>query len=102
MAKAGFFFAPSATNPDNAMCFVCQRQLDGWEQDDNPALEHLTHSPDCGWAINVCISLSSGDPERIDEDAMSERMVEARTSTFLGKWPHEHKKAWKCKTKKVS
>ncbi|MBE7181546.1 MAG: hypothetical protein INR71_10125 [Terriglobus roseus] len=101
MARAGFFFKPTATNPDNVMCFVCQRQMDGWEQDDRPALEHLTLSPECGWAINVCISLRLGDSDRVDEDPMEERLLEARKSTFLGNWPHEHKKGWKCKIKKV-
>lgn len=101
MARAGFFYKPSATNPDNVMCFVCEGQLDGWEPSDNPAFEHFTHSGNCGWAINVCISKRNGDPNRVDEDPMLERMVNSRKATFLDSWPHEHKKGWKCKTQKV-
>ncbi|KAF2099497.1 hypothetical protein NA57DRAFT_55462 [Rhizodiscina lignyota] len=101
MARAGFFYKPQATNPDNVMCFVCQRQLDGWEPGDNPAFEHFTHSRDCGWAINVSIAQRNGDANRVDEDPMHDRLVQARKATFLGSWPHEHKKGWKCKTQKM-
>jgi len=32
---------------------------------------------------------------------MSDRLVEARTATFNNNWPHEGRKGWKCKTKKL-
>lgn len=32
---------------------------------------------------------------------MSERLVDARTQTFNDSWPHESRKGWKCKTKKL-
>ncbi|EKG15733.1 hypothetical protein MPH_07168 [Macrophomina phaseolina MS6] len=98
LARAGFYYAPSANHPDNVICFMCDRKLDGWEPEDVPALEHLSHAPECAWAINVCLSLR--DPEE-NEDPMSEKMVAARTATFAGSWPHENKKGWKCKIKKM-
>ncbi|EOD53158.1 putative chromosome segregation protein [Neofusicoccum parvum UCRNP2] len=98
LARAGFYYSPSANHPDNVVCFMCDRKLDGWEPEDVPALEHLSHAPDCAWAINVCLSLR--DPDE-NEDPMSEKMVAARTATFAGSWPHEKKKSWKCKTKKM-
>lgn len=52
-----------------------------------PAFEHLTHSPDCGFAINVCIRLRSGDPERVEEDPLSDKMKKARFDTFGNNWP---------------
>jgi hypothetical protein len=35
------------------------------------------------------------------ENPQSAKMVEARKATFAGRWPHEGKKGWKCKTKQV-
>lgn len=101
MAEAGLIFRPTASAPDNATCFLCQVNLDGWELDDDPAAEHLKLSPSCGWAINVCIERN---PEvYIDEDdaPTSEKMTEARKLTFASAWPHESKKGWLCKTQKV-
>jgi hypothetical protein len=40
--------------------------------------------------------------ETIDEDPMSEKFREARIGTFRDSWPHENKRAWKCKVSKVS
>ncbi|KAF1992065.1 hypothetical protein K402DRAFT_450191 [Aulographum hederae CBS 113979] len=98
LAKAGFFFKPGTRSPDNVQCFVCKRQLDGWEAGDDPALEHLSHGPDCGWAVNICLGRV---PEQADEDPMSDRYIDARKATFMGSWPHEHRKGWKCKEKKM-
>ncbi|KAI9683546.1 MAG: hypothetical protein M1820_010916, partial [Bogoriella megaspora] len=101
LAKAGFYFSPSESSPDNVTCFLCKRSLDGWEAQDDPATEHLQHSPDCGWAIHACIALRSEDTNRDVEDPQSDRMVEARLSTFHNAWPYDKKKGWKCKTKKM-
>ncbi|KAF2642517.1 inhibitor of apoptosis repeat-containing protein [Massarina eburnea CBS 473.64] len=89
LAYAGFVFAPTSVSHDNVQCFSCQTQLDGWEESDTPAFEHLTHSPNCGFAINVCIRLRSGlnDPGRTEDDPLSEGMLEARRNTFANLWP---------------
>jgi hypothetical protein len=83
------------------MCFVCQRQLDGWEEGDDPVSEHLKHAPDCGWAINASISQKISNSQSVDEDPMSEKLAQARTDTFGELWPYEQKKGWKCKVGKV-
>ena len=36
MAAAGFYFKGSKKEPDLAECFVCQKELDGWEENDDP------------------------------------------------------------------
>lgn len=87
LAYAGFLFKPTSASPDNVQCFHCQTQLDGWEPNDVPAYEHLTHSPNCGFALNLCIRLRDGDPGRNEEDPLSERMMEARRETFQDLWP---------------
>ncbi|KAI9672064.1 MAG: hypothetical protein M1831_001877 [Alyxoria varia] len=101
LAKAGFYYKPTASSNDSVTCFLCQKSLDGWDAGDNPAIEHLNHVPDCGWAINVCIEQRSQDMDRAEEDPMSEKMVEARRATYQDAWPHESRKGWKCKMQKM-
>ena len=71
----------------------------GWTEGDDPIAEHLALSPDCGWAITTAIEAKVGNLHL--DNPMSTKMVEARKATFLGRWPHEDKKGWKCKTKQV-
>eukprot|EP00038_Savillea_parva_P004438 m.137818 g.137818 ORF g.137818 m.137818 type:complete len:318 (-) comp11471_c0_seq3:102-1055(-) len=44
MAKAGFYHVGPE---DNASCFMCGKDLDGWEADDEPMKEHIKHSTQC-------------------------------------------------------
>lgn len=36
MAAAGFYAIGGADEPDLVECFMCGKQLDGWESDDDP------------------------------------------------------------------
>lgn len=99
MANAGFFFQPLPSNPDNVVCFLCNKSLDGWEADDRPLEEHLKHAPECGWAITAAVEAELGEYAR--EDPRDALMSEARKATFAGRWPHESRKGWSCKTKQV-
>ncbi|KAJ4371514.1 hypothetical protein N0V83_004732 [Neocucurbitaria cava] len=87
LAYAGFVWKPTTASPDNVQCYFCECQLDGWEESDVPAFEHLTHSPSCGYAVVTCIRLRNGDPGRVEEDPTSEAMVSARRATFGELWP---------------
>lgn len=98
LARAGFFYRPTSSCPDNAECYLCKSNLDGWEENDNPVEEHLKLSPECGWAITVA---TEQDGSQREEDPMSERMLDARRMTFSSIWPHENKRGWKCKIQKV-
>ncbi|CAM9647067.1 unnamed protein product [Lampetra planeri] len=49
MAIAGFLHQPSDGEVDAVICFFCFKELDGWEQDDVPLMEHKKHSSDCGF-----------------------------------------------------
>lgn len=80
-------------------CFLCHKDLDGWEEDDDPLMEHLKHSSGCGWAICAAIEAELGDTAT--EDPRQSHLLEARKATFAGLWPYESKKGWKCKTKQV-
>ncbi|ROW04520.1 hypothetical protein VMCG_05029 [Cytospora schulzeri] len=97
MAKAGFIFQPLPSNPDNVSCFLCNKALDGWEEDDNPLEEHLRHSPECGWAITAAVEAELGGYPR--EDPRDALMSGARMATFADRWPNENRKGWSCKTK---
>ncbi|KAK9435402.1 Inhibitor of Apoptosis domain containing protein [Metarhizium brunneum] len=99
LAIAGFYFDPYPENPDNCVCFLCGKGLDGWEAGDDPLEEHLKHSPQCGWAIVSAIEAEIDEYSR--QDPTLPHMVEARKATFAGKWPHEGRKGWKCKTKQL-
>ncbi|PYH92677.1 hypothetical protein BO71DRAFT_18794 [Aspergillus ellipticus CBS 707.79] len=100
LAHAGFFYNPYATNPDNTTCFLCQRALDGWEEDDNPITEHLKHTKDCGWAIMMDIQQHSSNPAEI-EDPTGEWIAQARQATFGESWPHDGKRGWVCQSEKM-
>ncbi|RAL12929.1 baculoviral IAP repeat-containing protein [Aspergillus homomorphus CBS 101889] len=100
LAHAGFFYHPYETNPDNTICFLCRRALDGWEEEDNPITEHLKHAPDCGWAVMMDIQQRSSNPAEI-EDPTGERIVQARQATFGETWPHDGKRGWTCQSDKM-
>ncbi|XP_068805649.1 baculoviral IAP repeat-containing protein 5.1-like [Struthio camelus] len=77
MAKAGFVHCPNANEPDVVKCFFCLIELEGWEPNDDPWVEHSKrHS--CGF-----LSLS----KHFDDLTMEEfYMLEmTRLRTFLCK-----------------
>ncbi|XP_013385374.1 baculoviral IAP repeat-containing protein 5 [Lingula anatina] len=47
MAAAGFYHCPTDQAPDLVKCFVCCKELEGWEPDDDPWKEHESHSASC-------------------------------------------------------
>jgi hypothetical protein len=98
-SKAGFFYYPSADKPDNVACFLCHRGLDEWDKEDDPLVEHLRASPDCGWAIVEAVEAQIGG--FAEEYPASKRLLDARKATFAKQWPHEGKKGWRCKSKQV-
>ncbi|KAL8799127.1 MAG: hypothetical protein Q9182_006133 [Xanthomendoza sp. 2 TL-2023] len=101
LAKAGFYYDPSASDSDNTTCYLCHTNLNGWEEDDNPIHEHLNLSPGCGWAAVAHIeqNIEEGVQER--DDPMNETLLDARRMTFGANWPHENKRGWICKTEKM-
>src|SRR5436309_3334695 len=98
MAKAGFFHYPRLDNPDFTTCFLCQKSFEGWEENDDPLVEHLTYSLDCSWAIVA--SIEAGHSELSQEYPLSTQMIEARKATFGDWWPYKDNR-WKCKVKQV-
>ena len=90
-----------STAPDNTSCFLCQVNIDGWEEDDCAVQEHVNLSPSCGWAIIASIEKEVENEYPQLENPLDERVLGARRMTFGINWPHENKRGWTCKTEKV-
>lgn len=50
MAEAGFYYCGLSKDEDTVACFLCEKQLDGWEATDDPWSEHKKHAPQCDFA----------------------------------------------------
>jgi len=44
MALAGFYCCGGENDPDLVRCFFCRKELDGWEPEDDPWKEHVSHA----------------------------------------------------------
>ncbi|KAI0090578.1 hypothetical protein BDY19DRAFT_1068262 [Irpex rosettiformis] len=96
LAEAGFYFSPSVEARDNVKCFMCRKELDEWDEDDDPISVHFARCRDiCAWAVARCGNLedldASGgftfkDPSRAPT---SKTMEKARHETFASTWPHD-------------
>jgi len=75
MAAAGFYYT-GGVDGDAVTCFMCSKDLDGWEEGDDPRAEHEKHSPACPW--------------------MNLKLEENRFKTFFH-WPHKKKFKYKAK-----
>ncbi|KAL1465551.1 hypothetical protein WDU94_005108 [Cyamophila willieti] len=47
MAGAGFYSISKKRNDTSVKCFCCFKELDGWEEMDNPWEEHKRHQTNC-------------------------------------------------------
>ncbi|QIW97880.1 hypothetical protein AMS68_003398 [Peltaster fructicola] len=103
LARAGFFFQPDDTEgDDNVKCFSCRACLNGWEPNDDPIIEHVSHRPDCAWATAVSVVRREG-VESDDRDPLSEQLHNARLQTFSqGTWPHEQEEGHFCTAQRMA
>jgi len=54
LAEAGFYHFPSDEDPDNVICFMCDKELSQWEPEDNPLHVHVEKCPTCPWVMVKC------------------------------------------------
>ena len=47
LSAAGWYFNPDKKHRDACQCFLCGKQLDGWEPADEAFAEHVSHSSSC-------------------------------------------------------
>lgn len=78
MAKAGFYFCSPKSNGDCVRCFCCFKELEGWEQEDDPWKEHQRNN-DCVFAHlqKEEAELTVADCLRIAEEREVNKMVSA-------------------------
>lgn len=101
LAMAGFSHAPLKEGQDNAVCFLCDKSLGGWEEGDKAVNEHLNHTIKKGNVKKACpfAVLQSGG-HRILEVGLKEGkdLVKMRKDTFgkkvNGWWLHEGRRGW--------
>ncbi|KIV94770.1 hypothetical protein PV10_02502 [Exophiala mesophila] len=101
LAKAGFYYNRVTDGNDNVVCYLCERNLSGWETDDDPIDEHFKHSSNCGWAILMNIEKDATSDLSAMEDPTGPMVADARRATYAIGWPHENKRGWTCKTEKM-
>ncbi|KAK0095664.1 hypothetical protein PV326_007708 [Microctonus aethiopoides] len=51
MAAAGFICVGGVDEPDLVECFICSKQLDGWDSTDDPWQEHKKHQANCPYIL---------------------------------------------------
>lgn len=47
LTAAGWFFNADKKHLDACQCYLCEKQLDGWEPNDQAFPEHVSHSGKC-------------------------------------------------------
>ncbi|KIR27347.1 hypothetical protein I307_04157 [Cryptococcus deuterogattii 99/473] len=107
LAEAGFYHTPGSSSPsfDNCTCFLCNLELGGWDEDDDPFEEHAKRAG-CAWAEMFCAvkiekrkrDRSNGQYTTVYETAdslpQSAESIEVRIQTFKKWWPHKQKSGW--------
>ncbi|KAL1407248.1 hypothetical protein Q8F55_006666 [Vanrija albida] len=101
LARAGFYHAPgkAVDTHDTCKCFMCDLELGGWDEDDDPFVEHLKREGSCGWKEVVCRievdEVSTGEGrgrlvyETLDALPNSTKNTAFREKTFGDWWPHK-------------
>lgn len=63
LAEAGFYYAPSSSDLDNVVCFMCAKELSDWEAEDDPFQIHAAKCPKCPWVVVRCALAQDLDDE---------------------------------------
>lgn len=99
LAEAGFHYSPTFTERDNVTCFMCNKELDDWGEDDDPFDIHWVKCKStCPWAIVRCgLKFDMADDGQWvfskTRKPTSKSMEKARLQTFtkVNSWPHQDK-----------
>ncbi|XP_014245253.1 baculoviral IAP repeat-containing protein 5.2-B [Cimex lectularius] len=78
MAVAGFYYMGK---DDCVKCYYCEKELEGWENDDDPYDEHRTHQPKCPYIL-----MYSSPPKKI----LLHEMFELEVQSMLFKMEKRH------------
>ncbi|KAI0338368.1 hypothetical protein BDW22DRAFT_1432610 [Trametopsis cervina] len=109
LAEAGFYYNPSPEARDSVKCFMCRKELDQWDEDDDPISVHFARCRDiCAWAIARCGNVEDLDPsggftfKDPTRAPNSKTMEKARYDTFTSGWPHDDIRGHGASSKKMS
>ncbi|KAJ7132310.1 hypothetical protein C8R44DRAFT_698736 [Mycena epipterygia] len=110
LAEAGFYFDPSAEDPDNATCFMCNKQVTEWAEDDDPFDIHWEKCAKvCAWANLRCGLRRDMDSQGRyvfpDKSRLptSKAMEKARLETFtVHGWKHDKNRKHMVTSKKMA
>ncbi|WVQ75939.1 hypothetical protein IAR50_005574 [Cryptococcus sp. DSM 104548] len=106
LAQAGFYHTPGSAEGslDNCKCFLCNLELGGWDEEDDPFEEHAKRS-NCAWAEMVCAV--KVEKRKRDRDVKYETVyeteeslpqsaesIQVRIQTFKKWWPYKQKAGW--------
>ncbi len=50
MSCAGFYHCNAEGEDDGVRCFCCFKEMEGWDQNDDPWVEHRSHQNNCYFA----------------------------------------------------
>jgi hypothetical protein len=79
LAEAGFYYDPSVDDVDNVTCFMCDKELSGWEKDDDPFQIHYEKCKSkCCWALLRC-----GLPDDVDRHGRYEPLLDLELNQAL-------------------
>ena len=106
LASDGFFFNPTAQDPDTVMCFFCDLQLGDWERSDDCKAVHRKLSPNCPHVLglscgNIARSQKAGSilPANATPQAVPPRpntSLPFRRPLRPGSWNHDLIVLWHC------
>ncbi|GJE86671.1 BIR-domain-containing protein [Phanerochaete sordida] len=108
LAEAGFYYTPSASDRDAVTCFMCKEKLSGWEEEQDPFVEHVRIASSCCWAITRCGLINDMDEDGnfvfpdITRLPSSKAIEKARADTFGRNWPHDATKGHSVSSKKMA
>ncbi|WVR04702.1 hypothetical protein IAU60_001713 [Kwoniella sp. DSM 27419] len=107
LSEAGFYHTPgpSSESYDNCKCFLCNVELGGWDEEDDPFEEHARRGG-CAWAEMVCgVKLEKRKRDasdgaytttyaNVESLPQSKESATVREQTFKKWWPHKQKAGW--------
>ncbi|KAJ7173692.1 hypothetical protein C8R46DRAFT_120235 [Mycena filopes] len=110
LAEAGFYFDPSTDDPDNVTCFMCDKQVTEWAEEDDPFDIHWQKCASvCAWANLRCGLRRDADshgrfvfPDK-SRLPTAKAMEKARLETFTAHgWKHDKNKKHMATSKKMA
>lgn len=85
LARAGFYHTPEEESPDETICVVCLKQMEGWEPDDDPwalhnnpscALMKLNKPNEADWTAKDYLTMDTERTIKLMRKAITQQIME--------------------------